>query len=311
MNNKSAGVLTLVLAILAGPPTARAGMDEILRAVQQSEFRFARTKSTVPFAPLGWVQGRRYASARFEDEQGALPAVEAQESTFGLGAVVPVYVARRDMLVLGGDASLDRIDVQTGPYQDQSVQQLTPVVAWLHQFGDEDLMGVFVAPIFSRETNGGQSWGTSGYGGVLAMHWFSDTMQLLYGGVYANSFGEDEIVYPYLGLMWLPSPRLAVTLVFPWPTITYAPNDRWFYQVALAPGGSSWVRREEGYESSQSLDSWNLSAGVGYRMHGNFWAMASLGVAGLRGVDIGQGGSGARLESEPGAVFTLAVQYRP
>ena len=302
--------LPALAALLAAIPAAHAGVDEVLKSIQESEFVFARVKSDVPFQPIGWVQNRSFASATFEDRHGGLPGAEVRENTFAAGAVLPVYIAKRDLIVLGADLGLDRLEVRSGPYADQSVQRVTPVAGWLHQFGTQDMLATFVAPIFSRETNGDQPWGTSGYGGVVCLHWYSDEFQLLYGGVYSNTFGQSAL-YPYAGIMWLPCPKLAVSLVFPWPTITYAPTDRWILQLGVAPGGSSWVRRGAGYESTQSFGPWLVNAGAGYRFYGKFWAVASVGLAGLRGVEIDTGGSVSRLESKPGAVFTLAVQFRP
>jgi hypothetical protein len=301
----------LVLALALGSPTARGGMNETLMAIQQSEFFFARTTSQVPFAPVGWMQDRCYAPAEFVDNRVVLPGAEVTENTFNFGAVLPAYVAKRDMVLLGGDVAQDKLDISSGPYEDQNIFRVTPVGAWLHEFGGKDILTAFAAPIFSRESNGDQPWGTSGYGGVVCLHWYSDQVQLLYGGVYSNSFGKSEAVYPYLGVMWLPSPKLALSLVVPWPTITYVPHDRWLLQAGMAPGGSSWVRREGGFESTQSFGSWLLNACVGYRFHGKFWVVAGVGVAGFRGVEIDNGGGTSRLESRPGAVFTLALQFRP
>ncbi len=173
-------------------------MDDILEAIKQSEFSFARSASDVPFFPVGWLQDNYYSAAEFEDQEGVRPTAEVTEHTFSAGAVLPVYVAKRDMWVLGGDLAWDRIDIQQGPYQDQSVLRVTPVAAWLHQYGEKDMVGIFVAPIFSKEQRADQAWATSGYGGVVALHWYSDQFQLLYGGVYEYSFGQHAL-YPYAG----------------------------------------------------------------------------------------------------------------
>lgn len=92
-----------LLALVAGPARLPAGMDAIMKAVQQSEFRFARTSSPVPFAPLAWIQNRQFGAARFEDPVGSLPDVEVRENTFNFGAVLPAYVSKRNMILVGGD----------------------------------------------------------------------------------------------------------------------------------------------------------------------------------------------------------------
>jgi hypothetical protein len=138
----------LLLLLIAWP--ARAGMQETLEAIRASQFRFARTESEVPSIPLGWLSDRYYPASTFKAENGNLAEAEVAENTLGLGAVLPAYVAERDMLMLGADLSWDNIAVKSGPYPDQSVLTLTPVAAWLHQFGEDDLVGAFVAPMFSR-----------------------------------------------------------------------------------------------------------------------------------------------------------------
>jgi hypothetical protein len=296
--NAALGVLIMLLTV----QTVSAGMQEIMDAVKQSEFRFARSVSEVPFYPVGWAQNQFYPRTRFTDQNGGMPSVEVQENTLSLGLVLPVYVARRDMALVGADVAWDYLRIQAGPYADQSILRLTPVAAWLHQFGEKETVGAFVAPIFSKEMRYDQPWATSGYGGVIAIHWYSDEFQLLYGGVYEYSFGQN-LGYPYLGFMWLPTPQWSLAVVFPWPTLTYAPRDRWLLQLGLLPGGSSWVIKGDDFETTQSLGSWNLTAGAGYRVYGKLWLFAGAGVAGLRGLEIEGGSNRSRFESNPSPEF--------
>ena len=164
--------------------------------------------------------------------------------------------------------------------------------------------------MFSKEVRIGGDWATSAYAGVIALHWRSDTLQWVYGGVYENSFGRDTF-YPYLGLQWNPHSRLSVSLVFPWPTITYSPKEDWIIQVGVSPGGSSWVDRSDRYEVTESLGSWNLTLGIGRRVYKSLWLTGSAGLAGLRAWQLGEDDSGIRYEAEPSAVFSIALQLRP
>ncbi|MEX0330782.1 MAG: DUF6268 family outer membrane beta-barrel protein [Puniceicoccaceae bacterium] len=301
-------VFLLLNLFLAGT-VAHGGMQEVLEAVRESEFRFARSVSDVPFLPLGWVQDTYYPNAGFEPKRGNLPNVTIAQNTFSAGAVYPVDVRKREMVLVGGDLTMDFVGVKTGPFRDQRVLRLTPVAAWLKQASRDDLVGVFVAPMISKELKSGGPWGFSGYGGIVAMHYFSDTLQFLYGGVYHNNFGQHA-AYPYLGVNWIPNSKWSVALVFPWPTIVYAPDKNWILQLGLAPGGGSWVRRRDSYEITEYLGSWNLQAGIGYRLYSHFWLVASGGMAGLRGWELGDSDA-LRYESKPSAVFALALQFRP
>jgi len=285
-------------------------MQETLEAIRSSQFRFARSESEVPFIPLGWLQNRYYPNTAFEAKEGTVADATAAENTLGLGGVLPAYVAQRDMLLVGGDVTMDYISVKSGPYADQNVLTVTPVAAWLHQFGDNDLVGAFAAPMFSYELRNAGDWGFSGYGGVVGMHYFSDELQLLYGGIYQNTFG-DSAGFPYLGINWLPAPRWSVALVIPWPTVSYAASDRWLLQLAVAPGGSSWVRRNDQFESTQSLSSWNMTAGASYRFYEKLWLFAGVGVAGFRGVTIEANDNEDQLEARPSMVISVAIQFRP
>lgn len=295
---------------LIGANSARAGMGEVIESVRESEFRFMRAGSRVPMIPMAWATGTYYPDARFKPESGPLPEAGATEHTVAAGFVVPAYVARRDMLLVGGDVGWDYVSVTAGPYRDQSVVRVTPLAAWLHQWDNDDMTGVFAAPTFSKNVAGAGDWGLNGYTGLIGMHWFGDSLQLLYGGVYQSDYGQS-VFYPYLGMQWQPDDRWSVSLLFPWPTITYALSERWIVQTALAPGGSSWVARGSDYESTQSLNSWNWTVSAGYRVHGKFWLSAGAGVAGLRGLAITSADNRMRFEARPSPVFTLSVQFRP
>jgi hypothetical protein len=298
------------LCLMVLPRPGAAAIDDILEAIRQSEFRFSRAVSEVPFFPAGWLQYHFYPSSEFRDEAGVLPSAEVTESTIGLGGVLPVYVEQRDMVLLGGDVASDTIKVRSGPYRDQRILRVTPVAAWLHQFGKDDMLGAFVAPIFSQETLNDQPWSVSGFAGVIGMHWQSDTLQWFYGGVYEQSFGE-EAFYPYLGLQWAPTPQWVLALLFPWPTISYAPAHRWLLQVGIAPGGSSWISRGDGFESTQTFGSWNLNAGIAYQLEGPWWLHAGAGLTGLRGLTHNVSGDETWFEAQSSPVYTVAIQFRP
>ena len=79
----------------------------------------------------------------------------------------------------------------------------------------------------------------------------------------------------------------------------------------LFRSGSSWVARGSGYESTQSLDSWNLTAGAAYRLTDSFWLFAGVGRTGLRGFTRIGGGNEANFQARSGPVYTLAIQFRP
>ena len=68
------------------------------------------------------------------------------------------------MFLLGGDVGRDDIQVRSGPYRNQRVVRLMPVTAWMHQFGEDETLGAFVAPMLSKEQLGDQPWAVNGFG---------------------------------------------------------------------------------------------------------------------------------------------------
>ncbi|HEX5092581.1 MAG TPA: DUF6268 family outer membrane beta-barrel protein [Burkholderiales bacterium] len=302
--------LALAAALAAAAGAARAGIDDIIDAIQSSEFRFGRAKSEVPFPPLGWVQYRAYDAARFSDTQGLRPPAEAAESTWSVGGLVPVYVAARDMVVLGGDYSRSSISVRAGPYRDQRVDQATLVAAWLRQFGESETVAVFAAPMISRDARSDRASHVNGFGGVIGMHWQSDTLQWLYGAVFEYNFGARTL-YPYFGVLWLPTPRWSVALAVPWPTVAYALSDRWLLEAGVSPGSTSWVTEGSEVQSTQSLGSWNFSVGGAYRLGGHFWLYAGAGLTFGRELINGGTEGETRFDAESRPVYTLALQFRP
>jgi len=109
------GLIALGFTLL--PQAALAGVNDILKAIQASEFRFARSESQVPFYPVGWVQNNFYPRARFQDERGVLPDGEVVENTLNLGLLMPAYVAKRDMLMLGADFAWDHLHAHPNPHR--------------------------------------------------------------------------------------------------------------------------------------------------------------------------------------------------
>ncbi len=73
---------------------------------------------------------------------------------------------------------------------------------------------------------------------ALAFYKWRPSTTLAMGLVYSRDFGRDR-VYPALGGTWR-NEEWAVRLLFPRPSIAYAPNERWRFTTELAPSGGQW-----------------------------------------------------------------------
>lgn len=287
-----------------------AAVDEILDSIRQSEFRFARSGSEVPFIPMGWLQYRYYPATSFHDDNDVLASAEAEQHSISFGAIVPVYVDQRDMLLVGGDLASDAIRVKSGPYNDQRVTRITPVATWLHQFGTDHTSAAFVAPFFSKEYAQDRFWSTDYFAGMIVMYWHSDTLQWLYGGVYESYFGQ-RYLYPYFGALWNPTPQWSASLLFPWPAISYAPAKGWLLKLGIAPGGFSWLAHDDGYESAQEFGTWNTTFSVSKQLQGSWWIYAGAGVTAFRSIAHVSFGNENRLDAQTSPLYMLGIEFRP
>jgi len=62
---------------------------------------------------------------------------------------------------------------------------------------------------------------------------------------------------------------------------------------------------------NQAPGAWDVVRGASHRFHEKFSLPGGVGVAGLRDVTITRTDSDGRFESQPGVVFSLAIQFRP
>ena len=297
----------LVVVALSLSPTARAGIDDLVQAIAHSDIRFTLADSYVPFIPIAWANYRHYTETEFVNNVGL---GKFREDQANLGAIVPAYVGQRDMVLVGFDAAFSQFDFDTPAVRDANVVTLTPVAGWLRQLDDDSQIGAFVAPLFSSALDDSSEWGAEAFAGVIGSYRANDRLMWIYGGVYEYSFG-DHYFYPYVGLRWTPDEHWAVSLVAPWPTIAYAPNENFFINVGVTPGGASWRVNDAGDEAVASFGSWNLSTGAAYRLSGHFWLHAEAGFAGLRSLEINQGDTQLDADLQRQPLFFLALEFRP
>ena len=299
-----------VLAVALGAPFARAGVAELVQAVADSDIRFLRVQSDVPFMPIGWAKYSYYRKADLVSVEGADPGPFSQ-AEWNVGLVAPVRAGQRDMLLLGMDVGYNTFRFERTPAADASVLAITPVAGWLRQLDETRQVVAFIAPGLTSALGDTSHWSLDSYAGVLGTKRAGDRLMWVYGGVYEFG-GGAQFLYPYLGLQWIPGRHWSVALVVPWPTVTYAPNPGLFFNVGVVPGGASWRLDNSGDRLSATFGSWNLMAGVGKRLAGKVWLHGQVGYPGLRGLQIDARGKAtleARATSQP--VINLNLEFRP
>ncbi|MGC4075048.1 MAG: hypothetical protein QM760_21615 [Nibricoccus sp.] len=295
-------LLATILALAALP--ARAGIDEILAAIQRSDFDFTRNETDVPFAQTAWLQMVFHPDTELEN------GICFRENTLQQGALVPVYIGKRDMVLVGESFELSKIETTTGVSTTQSVVSAGPLAAWLRQYDENDLFGVFSAPFFSRELEYHDSWGTECFSGIVVMHWQEAHWTWLYGAIHEYSYGKN-FFYPYVGAIWVPSKKWVVSMLVPWPTVYYAPRKGIMFSLGITPGGSSYQADDSGAKSTNSLNAWNVTASAGWRFYGRLWLVGGVGFSGLNRISVTTETDERIIKADPSPLATLSIQFRP
>jgi hypothetical protein len=306
--SRSGSVLVLLLSL---PILASASViDEILTRLEQSEFIFDRAASDVPFVPLSWVGVSAYGDSTLTLPRGTL---EFDELAFSQMAVLPVWVGKRDLVLLGECVTWQQLKFRSPLTATRNVTGVMPVVAWLHQAGARDQYGAFVAPSF---INGGDIADyalrdSSLYAGVLGIRWSSDRLAWAYGGIAIMEQGPD-FVLPYVGLLWHPRPSWSVALIAPWPSVSYAPTRNTLFQFGLSPAGAKLGAANHPEQLRVGYDSWNALFSAHRRLKGMLWVSAGVGWSGFGSAFLSTRGHLAlKHDLDRGPVVTLRFALRP
>ena len=87
------------------------------------------------------------------------------------------------------------------------------------------------------------------------------------------------------GGIWMPTPRCSLGSVSS-PTSLISRADRWLLSVGISPAGSSWVRRQDGYENHAVVELVESHGGGGLSLLQKLWLFGGVGLAGFRGLDL-------------------------
>ncbi len=288
-------------------PSSHAVGEKIIDSVIRSDFVFDRNISNVPFLPLAFVQYSNYGDSRFED---CLPydTCDLYHDEFSQALVLPVWVGQKNMFLVGDTINLNWLEFEN---QKTRVDSFGLILGWIQQPTTDWQWGGFLYPIYhSTGSSNVLSDADEVLGGVIARYRYSPRFHTWFGMV-ADVDKYDSVYYPYLGFDWLIGREWAVSLIPPWPTVTYAPGNDWLYKAGLLPGSTNWeVAGESDINSSFSY--WNAGFGVERRIKGDLWLELTGGVSGLAKFSVTSGGETVfenDLDQSP--FWKIALNYRP
>jgi hypothetical protein len=310
-----AATLAALLCALSAPCARADGLvDALVSRFAQSDFVFPRATNDVPFLPLAWVEGTAYNESAFTPATGgAATAVAYRQRSADEGAIVPIPIGRRDALVIGEWASVTQFRL-TDSSHSLTVTSLSVPVGWARQLDPKWQLAAFVAPL--GHTTPGEGWYWETLGGVFARYLRTERIAWVFGA-YMDRAPLESFYVPYLGATWSLDRHWSLSLILPWPGVSYAPNPDTLLRLGVSPSGASWSIENANVQSGGEhprldLDAWNLGLDAEHRLYGNFWVGLQGGWSGLRGLAV-VGGEYQGLSAHlPGTAYLLlTLNFRP
>jgi hypothetical protein len=243
------------------------------------------SESNVPEWPFAWFSAVYEMESGFEDEFG--PVEDAEADLFNLDLKFPVFMKNAKLTDEPGDPSLTTLINLQGIYDKISFCEferedldlysiLLPVEYYYTK--SEWLFNVNINPgIFSDFENvDGDDY--SVYGSMLLGYRINPSCQFFGGISYDDHFGEEEL-YPLAGVIWDISREWQMSLILPYPQITYAPSEDLAFYVNVEPAGGLWNVNDEFVEEDYDfeLEGYRAGFGVDYHMSRKLWVQAQAG----------------------------------
>lgn len=311
-------ISALVLAgLAAAPPGARGEtngwLDATMLKLQTTDFEFTRSESDIPFTPVLNLGHTAYGRTEYQRIEGGGEPLDFRTQSSSARAMLPLYIGQRSLAVAVPVVSHTRFHFTEADRKNQSVEAFyLPVgLGWQTSRGNQ--WGGFLMPAaYSPLTDQGD-WAWSGMGGVLGRHLNGDRLVWYYGLVYDYGY-SDGYFLPYLGFTYVLDPRWSVSMLAPWPTVSYAPSDSFFVRIGIVPSGASWALQRDG-EDEQAITSfggWDAGVWGNWKLGKAWWLSVGGGFSGLRGLEVDAQGEAIfdpNLDNEPW--LSAAISVRP
>ena len=280
-------VAALCLLLLACDSRA-AGVEDWIQSFAQSDFRFNRSTSNAPFAPLAWASYANYGNTDFSVPGSSGARISYRQASLSEAAMVPVLINSRDALVVGEWASLTRFNTDSATLGEFDALSISVPLGWGRQASEKWQYAALVAPMGHKASLGNSPWYWEYLGGAFARYTASDSVSWVYG-LYVDLSPVENFYIPYVGANWIINPKWTLCAIMPWPAVLYAPTADTFFRFGVAPTGSSWALQPKTNQVELNLDAWNLGVSMEHRVHGRLWARIEAGISGMRGISISSG----------------------
>ena len=284
-------------------------IGELTEAFANSDIRFQRSGSNVPFFPAAFADTTHYTDIELKADGKVIGSFD--QTSVSLGGGIPYLLGSRDAVGAGLWLDWSHFDSKTSAFDSFEAYSVGLPFGWFRQVDEDTQVAAFAMPL-AHETSlpsSSVSWEVMGGAGVREE--VSESFWWAYGVFVEAGPGEDYLL-PYLGASWELSRKLTLSAVLPWPAVLYAPTPDTLFQFGASPSGASWSLSSGRDEVFYELGHWDLGIAAETRLTGNLWLAFKGGVAGLRSLRL----SGDRVEApefdlNTGPYVGVSLNFRP
>jgi hypothetical protein len=268
-------IIIILLVCLAPQPALAAG-EKLIEAVLLSDFIIDRDVSNVPFFPLGYLSANYNDSIEFEDCSSTQTCNFSYLSVSqGLGA--PVWIGKKDMVLLGETLEFDQIE--TGG---RALELTTGglLAAWVQQTNQKWQLAAFIYAYDSLKEDAEFEPPRGNYAGFIGRYRHDKRVHSLWGVVRADEL-DDPVWLPYAGFSWFIGKEWLISMVLPWPSVSYAPSTNEVYRLGATFSGSDWAIDSDGQILRNSFSKVDLGFSYERRISQIIWLEARVGYSGF------------------------------
>lgn len=300
------GISLLIPALFSG--SSQAAGERLIEAILKSDFQFDRNISNVPFFPLGYLSASYHDALEIDAPISSPSNTEFSYRSFNQGFGLPVWVGKKDMLILGESIELDRLD-----FGNRAVDMNTAgiLLAWISQPSAAWQMGAFGYWYNGFNEDAGISSSSGNYSGFIGRYRHKERFHTYWGLVRVKE-SHDTYYYPYAGFDWYIGHELSLSMVLPWPTLNYAPNNNELYKVGALFSGNEWEFDVNNAPRQNSFSKVDFGVSYEKRLKGMTWFEIGAGYSGFGHIVLDEHGDSqydSEISGEP--YIRIAINLRP
>lgn len=282
--------------------TCLAGMQQMLQDIQDSDFVFSRSDNHFPFFPIASLQYTQYS-----EENNASKDISDQDYSFDQFMILPAWVAKKNMILVGETLSSRRIELNDERF---TQNKLGVILAWVQQPTPQWQWGAFSYIQYYNNGHSQVSNNTETLSGAIARYSHSPNLHSWYGLVYDSNAGDGYFL-PYIGVDWMINSRWMLSFIPPWPSISYISTSGWITKLGIVPGQTRSTYSATENVLIDDFSYWNMGLNVEKEIKHNIWAGVTIGYSGFGKFTLTDDQLEHENDLDSTPFFKLSFNFRP